>query len=506
IVKPFIASPPSPGRIVTHVPRRGQRGAWLESSWSDELRGGTLAAAWMGALRPPVRGVVRLLRRLSGGARRRGPGGRGGVLERHPRDRGRESPPRADRADRPELRPELGRPHLRDVVHVLALAVRRRRTDAPVRVLPAPRSIRRLPQLAHRRERHRPHRLRADAYGAPEDVPRVGLQRHARRLRVGEPRQWADRLRGEPVRGDAQPARDGRADRRCRDGLRLSLAARAGAVAGVAGVGVLRGDGHREPLLARLRGGVRHRAPHRAPALPQAPSTRARGHRVSEPGDGSGLESGANAVSQLARVKQEYTAAARELLRRSMQGVARTKLTPDMLSIAGLALCVAGAVLVGFEQRNEYLFFWLGGVLFVAGSIADILDGALARAAGKGTVFGAFLDSTFDRLGEAAMLTAIGLVFMRDGNEVALVATFLAVIGSMLVSYTRAKAEMLGLRGDVGFGSRLERVVIVSVGLGLAPWGWLQWPIYLLALMAWVTVVQRMLFVRRQLRELAEPA
>jgi phosphatidylglycerophosphate synthase len=189
-----------------------------------------------------------------------------------------------------------------------------------------------------------------------------------------------------------------------------------------------------------------------------------------------------------------------------MQGVARTKLTPDMLSIAGLALCVAGAVLVGFEERDEYLFFWLGGVLFVAGSIADILDGALARAAGKGTVFGAFLDSTFDRLGEAAMLTAIGLVFRRDSNEIALVATFLAVIGSLLVSYTRAKAEMLGLRGDVGFGSRLERVVIVAVALGIAPWGWLQWPIYLLALMAWVTVVQRMLFVRRQLRELAEPA
>jgi phosphatidylinositol phosphate synthase len=211
-------------------------------------------------------------------------------------------------------------------------------------------------------------------------------------------------------------------------------------------------------------------------------------------------------VSQLDRVKQEYTAAAREILRRSMQGVARTKLTPDMLSIAGLTLCVAGAVLVGFEERNTYLFFWLGGALFIAGSIADILDGALARAASKGTVFGAFLDSTFDRLGEAAMLTAIGLVFMREGNEVALVAAFAAVIGSFLVSYTRAKAEALGLEGNVGFGSRLERVVIISVGLGVAPWGWLQWPIYLLAAMAWITVVQRMLFVRRQLRELAEPA
>jgi phosphatidylglycerophosphate synthase len=223
-----------------------------------------------------------------------------------------------------------------------------------------------------------------------------------------------------------------------------------------------------------------------------------------EPGRNAGDEARDAPVSQLDRVKQEYTQAARDILARSMRGVAKTKLTPDMLTLAGVALCLAGAVLIGFEERSEMLMFWLGGILFIAGSVADILDGALARAASKGTVFGAFLDSTFDRLGEAAVLTAIGLVFMRDGNEVALVATFLAVIGSFLVSYTRAKAEALGLRGDVGFGSRVERVVIISVGLFLAPWGWLEWPIYLLAAMAWVTVLQRMLFVRRQLRELAE--
>jgi CDP-diacylglycerol--glycerol-3-phosphate 3-phosphatidyltransferase len=208
-------------------------------------------------------------------------------------------------------------------------------------------------------------------------------------------------------------------------------------------------------------------------------------------------------VNQLDRVKQEYTAAARQILVRSMHGVARTKLTPDMLTLTGVSLCLTGAVLVGFEEHDPKLFFWLGGFLFVVGSIADILDGALARAASKGTVFGAFLDSTFDRLGEAAMLAAIGLVFMRDDNSIALVATFAAVIGSFLVSYTRAKAEALGLRGDVGFGSRVERVVLISVGLGLAPWGLLQWPIYVLAVMAWITVVQRILFVRRQLRELA---
>jgi phosphatidylglycerophosphate synthase len=102
------------------------------------------------------------------------------------------------------------------------------------------------------------------------------------------------------------------------------------------------------------------------------------------------------------------------------------------------------------------------------------------------------------------MLAAIGLSFMHDSNEVALMAAFAAVIGSFLVSYTRARAEALGLRGDIGFGSRVERVVLIGVGLFVAPWGWLQWPIYLLAVLAWITVAQRILFVRRQLRELAE--
>ncbi len=211
-------------------------------------------------------------------------------------------------------------------------------------------------------------------------------------------------------------------------------------------------------------------------------------------------------VSEFDRVKQEYTAAARQILQRSMKGVARTKLTPDMLTMAGVALCLAGAVLVATDEWGRKPTFWIGGALFIIGSVADILDGALARAASKGTVFGAFLDSTFDRLGEAAMLAAIGLVLAREGNHIALVAAFAAVIGSFLVSYTRAKAEALGLRGDVGFGSRVERVVLISIGLGLAPWGWLQWPIYVLAAMAWITVIQRILFVRRQLHELAAGA
>jgi len=98
------------------------------------------------------------------------------------------------------------------------------------------------------------------------------------------------------------------------------------------------------------------------------------------------------------------------------------------------------------------------------------------------------------------MLGAIALVFSRHADEVALAFAFAAVAGSFLVSYTRARAEALGLRGDVGIGSRAERVVVITVGLVFAPWGALPWAIYLLAATAWVTVLQRILHVRTQLR------
>jgi CDP-diacylglycerol--glycerol-3-phosphate 3-phosphatidyltransferase len=185
-----------------------------------------------------------------------------------------------------------------------------------------------------------------------------------------------------------------------------------------------------------------------------------------------------------------------------MTGLARTRLTPTALSLAGVLLCIAGSVSVYFEYRNDLLYFWLGACLFMLGSILDVLDGALARAGGKATPFGAFVDSTTDRIGEAFMLGAIGLVFARDGNETALAFTFAALAGgTFLVSYTRARAEALGLKGDVGLASRAERVVLVTIGLVVAPWDGLQWAIYVLAATAWLTVVQRVWSVRNQLRE-----
>jgi phosphatidylglycerophosphate synthase len=208
----------------------------------------------------------------------------------------------------------------------------------------------------------------------------------------------------------------------------------------------------------------------------------------------------ASARGSLERLQRSYLDGVRRVAANSIGSLARTRVSPNALTAAGVLLCAAAAVIVYFEYRHEVAAFWLGAALFIVGSILDIIDGALARRSGKATPFGAFVDSTTDRMSEAFMLGAIALVFAREENEVALAFTFAAVAGSFLVSYTRARAEALGLKGDVGIGSRAERVFVISAGLILAPWGALQWAIYLLTVTAWVTVVQRVLAVRAQLR------
>lgn len=209
---------------------------------------------------------------------------------------------------------------------------------------------------------------------------------------------------------------------------------------------------------------------------------------------------GVSPTATLAWVKQGYTDGTRRLASRWIGGLARTRVTPNALTAAGMMLCAAAAVLIWFADHDPWLIYWSAAILFVVGSILDILDGALARFGGRTTPFGAFLDSISDRVSEGFVLTAVALVFSRHGNAVALAFAIAAMAGSFLVSYARAKAELLGLRGDVGLGSRAERVAVIAGGLVLAPWGGLQWAIYFLAATAWLTVLQRILHVRRELR------
>jgi CDP-diacylglycerol--glycerol-3-phosphate 3-phosphatidyltransferase len=171
-----------------------------------------------------------------------------------------------------------------------------------------------------------------------------------------------------------------------------------------------------------------------------------------------------------------------------------SRLTPNAISLTGLALCLVAAALVWTDQ------IFLGGLAFVIGSVCDTLDGRYARTSGKGTPFGAFLDSTIDRVEEGVVLAAVAYRFSIGGDDLAVAAVVVAVLASLLVSYTRARAEALGVECKVGIADRVVRVVILSAGLLLVDLDLLAPAIYVLAALSVITVLQRIFHVRGQLR------
>ncbi len=171
-----------------------------------------------------------------------------------------------------------------------------------------------------------------------------------------------------------------------------------------------------------------------------------------------------------------------------------SRLTPNTISLTGFALCLVAAVLV---WQDDYL---LGGIAFIVGSVCDTLDGRYARMSGKGTPFGAFLDSSIDRCEEGLVLAAVAANFAQQGKDGAAGVVVIAAIASLMVSYTRARAEALGVECKVGIADRAVRVVILSAGLVLqAFFDALEPAIYVLAVLAVITVGQRVWHVRGEL-------
>lgn len=193
-----------------------------------------------------------------------------------------------------------------------------------------------------------------------------------------------------------------------------------------------------------------------------------------------------------ARNGQELRAYARDRLIES-------RLTPNAISIAGLIGNVIAAVLVTQE------LFFLGGIAFVIGSVMDTLDGRYSRMSGKGTLFGAFLDSTLDRIEEGIVLAAVAGYFAAQGDDFAAAMCVVAVLGSLMVSYTRARAEALGVECKVGLATRPVRVVILSIGLifakgaGIGDFELLAPAVYLIAALTIFTTIQRVWHVRNEL-------
>jgi CDP-diacylglycerol---glycerol-3-phosphate 3-phosphatidyltransferase len=223
---------------------------------------------------------------------------------------------------------------------------------------------------------------------------------------------------------------------------------------------------HRQPPLAGARKGARRRA------------------RT------GGVGARRNGRAQLTAAQR------RELVRNRL---IESRLTPNAISITGLVLNLVAAVLVW-----ERLYF-LGGIAFIVGSIMDTLDGRYSRMSGKGTPFGAFLDSTLDRIEEGIVLTAVAANFAREGRSGAAAAVVVAVLASLMVSYTRARAEALGVECKVGIATRPVRVVILSIGLvfargaSLGDIRLLAPAVYVLAALSVFTVAQRIFHVKRAL-------
>jgi CDP-diacylglycerol--glycerol-3-phosphate 3-phosphatidyltransferase len=180
-------------------------------------------------------------------------------------------------------------------------------------------------------------------------------------------------------------------------------------------------------------------------------------------------------------------------------GLARVGLTPNMLTLIGFGIAIVAAALAGLES-----WFWAGIVSVVAGSF-DMLDGAVARATGKTSKFGAFMDSTFDRWGEGVIYVGIVGGGAAAGSQLTAMLAVLAAVCAFMVSYTRAKAEGLGFKGEVGIAPRPERIVILGIGLvaagltgGPGASIWLQLALGAIVVLTTVTVIQRILHVRRQ--------
>jgi len=187
---------------------------------------------------------------------------------------------------------------------------------------------------------------------------------------------------------------------------------------------------------------------------------------------------------------QEWVRAA---ARRLVSQLHLLRVTPNALTFLGLAICAGSAVLIALG------FLIAGGIVLLLASGFDILDGALARVTGRVQRYGAFLDSTTDRYAECFTYIALLYYFLlHTHTTVEPMLVTLALTGSLLVSYVRARAQSLGFAADGGLLARPERVVITVIGLVLTPT--LYWALWVLAVLTNVTAVQRIWIVWQQAR------
>ncbi len=176
--------------------------------------------------------------------------------------------------------------------------------------------------------------------------------------------------------------------------------------------------------------------------------------------------------------------------------LAKTPLTPNALTWLGFFITVGAAVLIVTDH------FLASGIVVLVAGLFDLLDGALARLTGRTSRFGAILDSSLDRLSEGAVLLALLVVFAREQHSTASLVVGVTMLGSIMVSYIRARMEGMGIECKAGFFTRPERVIILSLGLMLNQFtNALIAALGIIAFFSWVTVIERLVYAWRSTRE-----
>jgi CDP-diacylglycerol--glycerol-3-phosphate 3-phosphatidyltransferase len=191
----------------------------------------------------------------------------------------------------------------------------------------------------------------------------------------------------------------------------------------------------------------------------------------------------------------------RVLLHAIVRGLALTRISPNALTFFGLVINIVAAVLFGFANAQTYpRMFMYAGLVIIGAGIFDMVDGRVARATGQVTTFGAFFDSVIDRYSDVALFFGLLVYYARANRFFYLVLVAIVMVSSVMVSYTRARAESLIGSCKVGFMERPERVVLVIIGGLFARWGAMAPVLWVLAVLSTTTVIHRIIYTYQQTR------
>ncbi|HET9086641.1 MAG TPA: CDP-alcohol phosphatidyltransferase family protein [Acidobacteriaceae bacterium] len=192
------------------------------------------------------------------------------------------------------------------------------------------------------------------------------------------------------------------------------------------------------------------------------------------------------------------------ILQRIVDGLALTRISPNVLTFMGLVINTGAAFLFGYANaQNNVKMFAFAGLVIIGAGIFDMVDGRVARQTQQVTVFGAFFDSVIDRYSDVALFFGLLVYYARGNRFFYVVLVAFVMVTSVMVSYTRARAEALIGACKVGFMERPERVVLVIIGALFNRWGAMAPVLWVLAVLSTVTVIHRIRYTYEQTRHLA---